>query len=95
MKSVTLEAFPRSVKKRNAVKKLRNGGRIPGVLYGRGLGSLDVEIDTNAFEILVKKATSEALLVDLNCDGKKNLALIQEAQQHPLSGQFLHIDLHL
>ena len=94
MKSVTLEAFPRSVKKRNAVKKLRADGRIPGVLYGGGLESLDVEIDVKTFGDLVKNATSEALLVDLDCDGKKNLALVQEVQHHPLSGYFLHVDLH-
>ncbi|SVB89689.1 uncharacterized protein METZ01_LOCUS242543, partial [marine metagenome] len=94
MKSVALEAFPRSVKKRNAVKKLRADGRIPGVLYGGGLESLDVEIDVKTFGDLVKNATSEALLVDLDCDGKKNLALVQEVQHHPLSGDFLHVDLH-
>ena len=64
MKSVTLEAFPRSVKKRNAVKKLRAEGRVPGVLYGSELESLDVEIDVKKFEDLVKNATSEVLLVE-------------------------------
>ena len=65
MKSVALEAFPRTSKKRNAMKKLRNSGRIPAVLYGRGRESSDVEIDTKEFELLVKQATSEVLLVAL------------------------------
>jgi large subunit ribosomal protein L25 len=94
MKSVTLEAFPRTAKKRNAVKKLRSAGRIPGVLYGRGQDASGVEIDAKAFEVLVNQATSGALLVDLACDGKNGLALIEEVQHHPLTGAFLHIDFH-
>ena len=94
MKSVALEAFPRTSKKRNAMKKLRNSGRIPAVLYGRGQESSDVEIDTKEFELLVKQATSEVLLVDLTCDSQKNLALVQQVQYHPLTGQYLHFDLH-
>ena len=94
MKSVALEAFPRTVKKRNAVKKLRSTGRIPGVLYGRGQDASGVEIDAKAFEALVKQATSGALLVDLACDGKNGLALIKEVQHHPLTGAFLHVDLY-
>ncbi|MBR90210.1 MAG: 50S ribosomal protein L25 [Verrucomicrobiales bacterium] len=94
MKTVALEAFPRTAKKRNAVKRLRAGGRIPAVLYGSGFDTSDVEIDTKAFETLVKNATSEALLLDLACDGKASLALLKEVQYHPLSGEYLHIDLH-
>ena len=85
MKSVALEVFSRTAKKRNAVKKLRGAGRIPGVLYGRGQDASGVEIDAKAFEVLVKEATSGALLVDLACDGKNGLTLIQEVQHHPLT----------
>ena len=94
MKSVTLEAFPRTAKKRNAVKKLRSAGRIPGVLYGSGQDASGVEIDTKSFEVLVKQSTSGALLVDLACDGKNNLALVKEVQYHPLTGAYLHVDFH-
>ena len=91
---MALEAFPRTVKKRNAVKKLRGAGRIPGVLYGRGQDASGVEIDAKAFEVLVKQATSGALLIDLACDGKNGLALIKEVQHHPLTGAFLHVDFY-
>lgn len=94
MKSVALEAFPRSVKKRNAVKKLRAEGRIPGVLYGQGNDSRNVEVDHKTFETLAKKAHSGVLLVDLSCDGDTGLALVQEVQHHPLTGQYLHVDFH-
>ena len=91
---MALEAFPRTAKKRNAVKKLRGAGRIPGVLYGRGQDASGVEIDAKAFEVLVKQATSGALLIDLACDGKNGLALIKEVQHHPLTGAFLHVDFY-
>ena len=46
---------------------------------------------------LVKHSVSENLLVDLavkDDSRPKRLALVQEIQHHPLSGKFLHVDLH-
>ncbi len=94
MKSVALEAFPRAAAKRNAVKKLRAGGRVPGVLYGREGSPRAVEVDQKALETLVHHATSETVLVDLSLQGASHLALLQEVQHHPISGSFLHVDLH-
>ena len=36
MKSVALTAFSRTLARRGGVKKLRDGGRIPAVIYGAG-----------------------------------------------------------
>ena len=94
MKAVALEAFPRAAKKRNAVKQLRAGGRVPGVVYGgEGAEARSVEVDTKKLETLLKQAT-ETVLVDLGVDGKQSLTLLQEVQHHPLTREYLHVDFH-
>jgi large subunit ribosomal protein L25 len=97
MKSVPLNAFPRALARRAGAKKLRTGGRIPAVIYGRQAKAQNLEINAKELEDLVHHSISENLLVDLEVkdDARpKRLALVQEMQHHPLSGKVLHVDLH-
>jgi large subunit ribosomal protein L25 len=97
MKSVPLNAFPRSLARRAGAKKLRSEGRIPAVIYGRESKPQNVEVNAREMGELILHSVSENLLVDLALkdDGKpKRLALVQEVQHHPLSGKVLHVDFH-
>jgi large subunit ribosomal protein L25 len=56
-----------------------------------------VEVSTDAFKEVLRKAASEIVLLDLTVEGDakpKRLALVQEAQYHVLSGALLHVDFH-
>ncbi|HTG45215.1 MAG TPA: 50S ribosomal protein L25 [Verrucomicrobiae bacterium] len=94
MKSVSLNAFPRELSKRNGVKKVRNGGRIPAVIYGRHNKPQNLEIASRDLENVIHLAHSEILLVDLTVAQTtgQRLALVREIQHHPLSGKMLHVD---
>jgi large subunit ribosomal protein L25 len=97
MKSVPLNAFPRSLARRAGAKKLRSEGRIPAVIYGRETKPENVEVNAREMGELILHSVSENLLVDLAVkdDSKaKRLALVQEVQHHPLSGKVLHVDFH-
>jgi large subunit ribosomal protein L25 len=98
MKSVPLNAFPRSLGRRSGAKKLRASGRIPAVIYGRQEDKpQSLEVSAKEMEELVHHSASENLLVDLSVkDDKKpkRLALVQEVQHHPLNGAVLHVDFH-
>ena len=97
MKSVPLNAFPRSLGRRAGAKKLRSEGRIPAVIYGGKTQPQNVEINAREIGDLILHSVSENLLVDLAIkdDAKpKRLALVQEVQHHPLSGHVLHVDFH-
>ncbi len=97
MKTVPLNAFPRSLARRAGAKKLRSEGRIPAVIYGRETKPQNVEINAREMGELILHSVSENLLVDLAVkdDAKpKRLALVQEVQHHPLSGKVLHVDFH-
>src|SRR5213594_2604042 len=97
MKWVVLNAFARTLARRAGAKRLRASGRIPAVIYGRQAKPQNLEINAKEMENLIHHSVSENLLVDLAVkdDARpKRLALVQEVQHHPLSGQVLHVDFH-
>src|SRR6267378_1590991 len=97
MKSVSLTAYPRTVAKRTGVKRLRATGRVPAVIYGGHTQAQNLELTLKDIEDLIHHSVSETVLVDLDVQGDsraKRLALVQEVQHHPLSGQVLHVDFH-
>ncbi len=98
MKSVPLNAFPRTAVRRGGVKKLREQAkRVPAVIYGRGVQPQNLELNQVEIDNLIKHSVSENVLVDLAVkdDAKASrLALVQDIQHHPLRGTILHVDLH-
>ena len=97
MKSVLLNAAPRVLGRRAGAKALREGGRIPAIIYGRHAPPQNLELKTKEMEDLIHHSVSENLLVDLvvKDDARPNrLALVQEVQHHPLTGKVLHVDFH-
>src|SRR6185295_12531214 len=97
MKSVALNAFPRSLGRRPGAKRLRAAGRIPAIIYGRQAQPQKLEVIAKEMDNLIHHSISENLLVDLEVkdDARpKRLALVQEVQHHALSGQVLHVDFH-
>jgi large subunit ribosomal protein L25 len=97
MKTVPLSAYPRTLARRGGVKKLRDGGRVPAVIYGGKTKPQNVELKSKDLENLIKHSVSENILLDLAVEGdaqKTRLALLKEVQHHPLKSQILHVDLH-
>lgn len=94
MKSVSLTAFPRSLNKRTGSKKVRAGGRIPAVIYGRLNAPLSLEVKAVDLENMLHHSVSENVLVDLSVAEKRHLALVQDIQHHALSGKIVHVDFH-
>ena len=97
MKSVPLKAFPRAVTRRAGVKKLRDGGRVPAVIYGRNVKPQNLELNKVEIDNLIHHSATENVLVDLSVESDaraKRLALVQDVQHHPLKGNVLHVDLH-
>ncbi len=97
MKSVPLTAYARTVIGRNAVKQLRGSGRVPTVIYGRNRAPQTLELNQRDLDKLISHSASENILVDLAVEGDadpKRLALVQDVQHNPLTGQILHIDFH-
>jgi large subunit ribosomal protein L25 len=97
MKSVSLNAFPRTLTRRAGAKNLRSTGRVPAVIYGRQAEPQNLEVVSKELEDLIHHSVSENLLLDLTVKEDTRpvrLALLQEIQHHPMTGRILHVDFH-
>jgi large subunit ribosomal protein L25 len=87
-----LAAEPRDVLGKK-VATLRSAGRLPAVVFGHGVDSTSVSVDTHDFEQL-RRRTGPNALVDLTVSGGNvQPVLIQGVQVHPVTRRPLHVDL--
>jgi large subunit ribosomal protein L25 len=95
---VKLTAQKRTLIGRNAIKKIKEQGLVPGVIYGSQAEPITLQINGRELTTVLAHASSEHVLVELEIvDGSEStnrLALIQEVQHHPLKRELLHVDFH-
>jgi large subunit ribosomal protein L25 len=95
---VKLKARKRTLVGRNAIKRIKQKGLVPGVIYGSNQTPIPLEVDNRELSTVLAHALSEHVLVELEIvDGNQStnkLALIQEVQHHPLKPGFVHVDFH-
>jgi large subunit ribosomal protein L25 len=91
MKAISLAANERELIKTTGSKKLRNSGRLPGILYGNG-DPTNIELESTSFEKAIKSTEAKNFLVELDLNGSKSMALVQDLQKHPISRLCIHVD---
>jgi large subunit ribosomal protein L25 len=89
MKTVSLSGSLRENVGKKDAKAVRNAGKVPCVLYG-GKDQVHFTAETAAFKPII--FTPETYLINLDIDGKKYQAILQDVQYHPLSDNLLHAD---
>ena len=79
-----------------ANKRLRREGIVPGVVYGKGEGSTNVQVDAKTFETLFR-AAGRTSVVKFRLPGasRATSGFIKSVQRHPLTRQALHVDYYL
>jgi large subunit ribosomal protein L25 len=92
---VKLEVQEREETGTRAARRLRREGLIPGVLYGRGEPHPFCVPERELRRALTGSHGVHAIL-DVALDGQKSVraSILKEAQQDPVRGNLLHIDLH-
>lgn len=89
MKSVSISGSPRANVGKTDATALRNAKRVPCVLYG-GKEQVHFSVLEADFKDLIY--TPHVNTVDLEVDGKKFKAILQEAQFHAVKDNLLHVD---
>ena len=91
-----LVADQRDATGKGAARKLRAVGRIPAVLYGRGVESKAISVDPNALQRLLQSGGAGMnTLIELSLDGTARTVLVKEFQRDPVRGYPLHTDFYL
>jgi large subunit ribosomal protein L25 len=76
-----------------ANKRLRRAGIVPGVVYGKGEASTNVQVDAKTFDTLYRAAGRTSVVkFRLPGSSRSTSGFIKSVQRHPLSGQPLHVD---
>lgn len=92
-KQVTLSAVPRTGAGKGESNRLRREGRVPAILYGRGVEPTPVSVDAReAFHALNGPAGRNALIA-LEVEGRTVLVVARDLQRHPVKRDLLHLDL--
>ena len=90
---LVLDATPRVVFGKNAMRKLRATGELPAVIYGQG-EPLSVQVSARLANKVIHQAHGQIIKVRLQ-DGKKTAdkaCLLKEVQATPVGARLLHLD---
>jgi large subunit ribosomal protein L25 len=88
-----ISAEPRTAKGSGASRRLRRGGKVPGIVYGAGKSAVPVMFDHS---VMLRNLGLEAFhtsILTLNVAGEQNQAILRDYQMHPVKPLVLHVDL--
>ena len=87
-------AEPREDFGKNAARRLRRSGRIPGVLYGGGGPTISVAVDPGRVSQILNSQAGHNALFTLEIKGKAPArVMIRDWTTDPVDGRLLHVDL--
>ncbi len=89
MKTISLTAVLRENTGKKASKTLLKEGFVPCVLYGNGKPR-HISFDERILKKLVY--TQEVSFVEIDIEGNKYKAILQDVQYHPVSDKIIHAD---
>ena len=79
---------------KGSARRLRRDGKIPGVLYEKGIDNIHFAVDRIEMTALVRNDGTNAI-VELELDGEKLLAMVKHVDQNVLTMDIDHVDLLL
>ena len=85
-----LTAEPRTSFGKGAARKIRATGKIPAVIYGHGTEPQHVTLPSHEVGLILRKANA---VLDLDINGKSQLALVKDVQKDPVKQIIEHLDL--
>jgi large subunit ribosomal protein L25 len=94
MPEFVVPAQSRSETGKNVNRRLRSRGMIPGVVYAAGKDAVSVAVSPREISAILKSASGENTLFDLDLGGARRKVILKEYQREPLRGQLLHADFY-
>jgi large subunit ribosomal protein L25 len=91
--TVAIRAEARPLGRKSDLKDVRREGKIPVVLYGKGIEPRALQVPAREMDAVLRHHGHSAIL-ELNLDGGERLtALIKELERHKISGHVQHLGL--
>ena len=89
--TIEINATIRKAQGTGASRRLRNAGRVPGVVYGVGDVKM-IELEHNDLYYKLRAEAFHASVLTLNLEGKKESVMLRDFVMHPFRQQVQHID---
>jgi large subunit ribosomal protein L25 len=93
MSDITLTAELRTELGSAAAGRLRVAGRLPAVVYGKGMEPVSITLDHHQVSLAFKTAASRAEEFTIVLNGASHKVRIQELQRDPVRRSARHLDL--
>ena len=87
-----LATLDRDDKGKGAARRARREGQVPAVLYGHGADPKHLLLPNRELAAILRNNGMNAV-IDLDIDGKSQLALTKQVDIHPLRNYIQHVDL--
>ena len=94
MPEIVVAAEDRTETGKNVNRRLRSKGLIPGVVYGARKEPIPVAVSPKEIASILRSASGENTLFDLELGGKRRRVILKEFQLEPVKGQLLHADFY-
>jgi large subunit ribosomal protein L25 len=95
MADVKLVAEPGRTTGSSESRRLRNTGRIPGVVYGHGMEGISVSVDGRDLRHALSGESGTNQLLELKIGSDTHLALARVLQRHPVRHTVTHVDFQI
>ena len=74
---IEFTAFPRTLQGTGASRRLRGGGKVPGIVYGADKPAQSIELDHHALYRHLKMEAFHASILDMTYEGNKQQVLLR------------------
>jgi large subunit ribosomal protein L25 len=89
---IEVKATKRAAQGTGASRRLRNAGRVPGIIYGGAAQPQAIELDHNELYQHLRKEAFYSSVLTLSLDGAEEMCLLRDVQRHAYKMQILHVD---
>ncbi|MGZ8431720.1 MAG: 50S ribosomal protein L25 [Candidatus Deferrimicrobiaceae bacterium] len=98
MAMMELTAVRRHGSGKEGVRKMFSRGKVPGVMYGKGLATRSIEFDRRDLEKFLAVARRGTVIVRMNVQdepgGKESYAVLKDVQTNPRTDRVIHVDFY-
>ncbi len=95
MPDITLVAETGRTLGSRASRRLRRGGKIPGVVYGHATEPLQVAVDGRELRAALTTGSGTNALLTLKVDGSEHLTMAKVLQRDPVRNTVTHVDFQI
>jgi len=89
---IEISATKRETQGTGASRRLRNSGRVPGIVYGGDKAPINVELDHKELYQNLTREAFHASILTLKLDGTPEQVLLRAFNMHPFKRQVQHVD---